>query len=104
MLLILGIMLNSDARVRADQERLAAAQARAREEDRELPPQERGWRDVDRLLRMLKMDQNALNVSIHRARQQLSATGLEGAAGIVETKRGKRRLGTDRFEIVRLED
>jgi hypothetical protein len=78
--------------------------ARAREEDRALPADARGWRDVDRLLKMLRMDNNALNVSIHRARQQLAATGLEGAAGIVETRRGQRRLGSDRFEIVRLED
>ncbi|MCB9650300.1 MAG: FHA domain-containing protein [Deltaproteobacteria bacterium] len=78
--------------------------ARARAEDHHLAPEERGWRDVERLLKMLRLDSNALNVSIHRARQQLANTGVEGAAGIIQTRRGQRRLGTDRFEVVRLED
>lgn len=78
--------------------------ARARLEDASLAPSEQGWRDVDTLTRMLKLDANALNVSIHRARQQLASTGLEGAAGVVQTRRGRRRLGTSRFEVVRLED
>ena len=77
--------------------------ARARVDDADKPPSEQGWRDVDSLVRMLKLDPNALNVSIHRARQQLGRTGLEGAAGVVQTRRGRRRLGTARFEIVPLE-
>lgn len=76
--------------------------ARARWEDRGRDVKDRGWRRVDEVLRMLRVDQNALNVAIHRARQQFAALGLEGAAGIVETARGRRRLGTDRFEIVAL--
>lgn len=78
--------------------------ARARQEDKALPPDERGWRSVDELTRMFKIDRNALNVATHRARQQLAATGLEGAAGVVQTRRGQRRLGTERFEIVALEE
>lgn len=78
--------------------------ARARLEDADAPPRERGWRRVEQILRMLKIDQNTLNVSIHRARQHLASTGLEGAAGVIETRRGYRRLGTDRVEIVRLEE
>lgn len=76
--------------------------ARARAEDAEQPAADRGWRNVDDLQRMLRIDSNALNVAIHRARQQLAATGLEGAAGVVQTRRGQRRLGTDRFTIVPL--
>ena len=76
--------------------------ARARLDDAHKPAGEQGWRDVEALTRMLKLDPNALNVSIHRARQQLARTGLEGAAGVVQTRRGRRRLGTSRFEIVRL--
>lgn len=76
--------------------------ARARLEDAHEDPRNRGWRTVDDLLRMLKIDQNTLNVSTHRARQHLSSTGLEGAASIVETRRGQRRFGTDRVQIVRL--
>jgi hypothetical protein len=74
--------------------------ARARLEDAHLPPDQRGWRDRDRLLRMLRMDANALNVAIHRARQQLCAAGVDGGAGIVQVQRGQRRLGTDRFQLV----
>jgi hypothetical protein len=74
--------------------------ARARLEDAHLPPDQRGWRDRDRLLKMLKMDANALNVAIHRARQQLLAAGVDGGAAIVEVQRGQRRLGTDRFQLV----
>jgi hypothetical protein len=73
--------------------------ARARRADAERSVGERGWIDRDELLRMLSIDANALNVAIHRARQQLLAAGIEGAQGIVEVRRGHRRLGTDRFEI-----
>lgn len=74
--------------------------ARARLEDGHLPPDQRGWRDRDRLLKMLRMDANALNVAIHRARQQMLAAGIDGGAGIVQVQRGQRRLGTDRFQLV----
>lgn len=74
--------------------------ARARREDAELPEADRGWRSRDRLLKMLRMDANALNVAIHRARQQLLAAGVDGAAGIVQVRRGQRRIGTEHFSIV----
>ena len=77
--------------------------ARARAQDAGLPVQDRGWRTLPELSRMLRLDANAINVAIHRARQQLASAGLEGAAGIVEVKRGRRRIGTDRFEITALE-
>ena len=76
--------------------------ARARKEDEALSPSDRGWRDRNQLERMLAMDSNALNVAIHRARQQFLAAGVSGAAGIVEVRRKKRRLGLDRFRIVSL--
>jgi hypothetical protein len=60
----------------------------------------RGWRPTGWLTKALKMDDSAVNVLIHRARHQLASAGVEGAAGIVEVKRGQRRFGTDRFEIV----
>lgn len=75
--------------------------ARLRADDAARPPDVRGWVERDRLLRMLKLDTNALNVAIHAARSGLSAAGLVDAAGIVEVRRGQRRLGTDRFEVVR---
>lgn len=78
--------------------------ARTRSADAELPGSEQGWVDRDRLLKMLGVDANSLNVSIYRARGQLAAAGLEGAAGIVEVRRGARRIGLDpeRMEIVPL--
>ncbi len=74
--------------------------ARARAADRELAPERRGWRDREVLERQLRLDANALNVAIHRARAQLAAAGVSGAAGVVEVRRGQRRFGSDRFSIV----
>jgi pSer/pThr/pTyr-binding forkhead associated (FHA) protein len=62
-----------------------------------------GWVTRDRLLKMLRMDVNGLNVAIHKAREQLLAAGIEDAAAIVEVRRGQRRFGTDRFEVLPLE-
>jgi hypothetical protein len=76
--------------------------ARARTGDTHLPPEQRGWRDREELERMLAMDANAMNVAIHRARQQLSKAGVSNAAGIVEVRRKQRRLGTDRFQLTKL--
>lgn len=74
--------------------------ARARLEDEGLPADQRGWRDRELLERKLAVDSQALNVAIHRARHQLSQAGVHNAAQIVEVKRRKRRLGTDRVQIV----
>jgi hypothetical protein len=77
--------------------------ARARRRDAERPIDDRGWLDLSALSRMLKVDANWIYVATHRARQQLSAIGCQGAAGVVEVSRGKRRFGTDRFEIATLD-
>jgi hypothetical protein len=76
--------------------------ARLRAEEAELPASERGWTDREELLKMLGMEANAVNVAIHRARQQLLAAGVEGAAGVVEARSRSRRFGSDRIEIVPL--
>jgi hypothetical protein len=78
--------------------------ARARQADAELALAEQGWIDRDRLLKMLGLDTNALNVGIYRARGQLSAAGIDGAAGVVQVRRGQRRFGLepDRFEVTSL--
>lgn len=73
--------------------------ARLRQKDAEiseLPAAEQGWVFVEALTRMLGMDQNALNVSIYRARRQLAKEGVLGAANIVERRvgTGQLRLGT----------
>ena len=73
--------------------------ARARKDDMGLPVDQRGWRDRDELERQLGLHGNSLNVAIHRARQQLSEAGVQGAARLVEVRPRQRRLGTDRFQI-----
>jgi hypothetical protein len=75
--------------------------ARQRTEDAALPPSEQGWIERDDLLKMLGLDSNALNVAIYRARRQLQAAGVEGAAGVVEVRRGQRRIGLtpDRLDV-----
>lgn len=78
--------------------------ARARLEDEALPPSQRGWREVRRLNEMLRTDANWVYVATHRARAQFSSAGIQGAAGIVEVRRGSRRLGIERFEIVSLDE
>ncbi len=75
--------------------------ARLREQERELEESERGWVDRTALLSMLGIEGNTLDVAVFRARKQLLEAGLEGAARIVEVRRGFRRLGTDRFRIER---
>lgn len=77
--------------------------ARAAAEDRDLPPDSRGWRYLEDLQRMLAVDANALNVGIHRARKQFRAAGIVDAANIVEVRRGQRRIGTMRFRIIPLD-
>jgi hypothetical protein len=73
--------------------------ARRRLEAADRPPDERGWVEREQLARMLRVDRNHLNVAIYRARQQLAEAGVAGAAGIVEVRRGQRRIGTDRLII-----
>ena len=41
-----------------------------------------------------------LDVAIHRSRRRLEMAGVLGSAGIVEVRRGERRFGTDRIQIV----
>jgi hypothetical protein len=69
--------------------------ARRRLADAAEPLAEQGWVDRDQLLRMLQLDANGLNVAIYRARGQLAAAGLLDSAGIVEVRRGQRRIGID---------
>ena len=69
--------------------------ARLRLEDHNEPSSEQGWVDRETLQRMLGMDSNALNVAIHRARKQIAKAGFEGAANIVEVRRGHRRFGVE---------
>lgn len=78
--------------------------ARARQKDRDMEPAEMGWCYRDDLIRGLRIPENQFNVAIFRARQHLSRAGVIGAKSVVERRRGSTqlRLGTDRFDIVRL--
>lgn len=67
--------------------------ARARMKDADEPPAEQGWIDRDELLRMLRVDVATLDMLVHRARRQLAKEGVRGATGLVEVRRGSRRIG-----------
>ena len=77
--------------------------ARLREEDAANPERsasEHGWVGVDRLLKMLRVDENKLNVDVHRARKRVASIGVDGAAGVVERRPTKQmRLGPVRVAI-----
>lgn len=77
--------------------------ARARLQDADAPEGSRGWVYVDELLRGLRLDDNTLNVQLHRARRQLADAGVERAAALVERRPSTRqiRLGTDNVRVVR---
>lgn len=77
--------------------------ARQRLAEAELPEEERGWVDRDTLCRMLAVDPLKLNVDVCRARKQLAATGVLGAAEIVARRAttGQLRLGAARILVER---
>lgn len=73
--------------------------ARLRLAHSERPPAERGWVDRHTLLKMLRVGRNSLNVSIHRARQQLADCGVRDAAEVVGVRKDLRRFGTDNVVV-----
>jgi hypothetical protein len=78
--------------------------ARARLSASAKPPADRGWLERDELCRMLATDELRLNVDVCRARKQLSALGIQGAASIVERRVGTGliRLGVERVDVRRM--
>jgi hypothetical protein len=54
---------------------------------------------------MLKIDDNHLNITIHRARVQFSHLGVIDAASLIERRSSTRqlRLGVGRIELVLLD-
>ena len=78
--------------------------ARQRLADRALdavPPEEQGWIYTDDLQQRLRTFDNKIYVWIHRARQQLSKLGVDGAGQLVERRpdSGQMRLGVEQLEI-----
>jgi hypothetical protein len=67
---------------------------------------EQGWIRQDDLLRMLRMDENHLNISVHRARTQLGRLGVADAASLIERRSGIRqlRVGIRELELVPIDD
>lgn len=78
--------------------------ARARVADADAPVSMRGWTDRDELSKKLNMEVARLNVEIFRARKQLAALGVQGAARLVERRAGTHeiRIGVAELEVVRL--
>ncbi len=81
--------------------------ARRRLADRRagLSEADQGWTALDDLLRMLNMGESHLNISIHRARTQLSRAGVVDAASLIERKPRTRRvrIGVADFDIALLD-
>ncbi|MCA9637378.1 MAG: FHA domain-containing protein [Myxococcales bacterium] len=65
---------------------------------------EEGWIRQDELGDMLRMSDNHLYITIHRARAQLGELGVADAAGLVERRPGTRqlRLGVADLELIML--
>ena len=68
--------------------------ARARTRDAHLPASSQGWVYRDELMRDLRLDDNALNVAVHRARKQFASAEISEAARIIE-----RRIQTGQLRI-----
>lgn len=66
--------------------------ARARLADQAMPEGERGWRYTSDLLRALRMSDNQLYVSLHRARREFGALGLDEATQLVERRPTTRQI------------
>ena len=75
--------------------------ARAWMEDEHTGDAERGWRYATDICRMLGIAERALNMQVFRARQQLGAQKVAGAASVIERRpgTGQLRIGTGQIEI-----
>ncbi|HRI65881.1 MAG TPA: FHA domain-containing protein [Polyangium sp.] len=64
----------------------------------------RGWVDRDTLCRGLEMDPMKLSVEIYRARKQLAALGIQGAAGLIQRRVGTHeiRIGVPNVQVLKL--
>lgn len=84
---------------------LLLARRRLADRDVGMADDEQGWIRQDELLRMLRMDENHLNISVHRARAQLGRVGVTDAASLIERKSGVRqlRIGVRALELMPLE-
>lgn len=72
--------------------------------DPSLPPAEQGWLDVDRLCRMLGVDERTLNTWVYRVRRLFAEAGVLEPAAAISRRPGKMRIGSGRLVVGRLED
>lgn len=81
---------------------MLATLARARIADASAAVSMRGWIDREALCKKLNVDLGRLNVDIYRARKQLAAVGVQGAASLVERRPGTHeiRIGVSELEVV----
>lgn len=99
-------------RVQSDGESVAMGQlsafyllltlARIRQRDRGTTPvAEAGWAHRDDLTRMLRCQEQQLNVWVHRVRSRFSTKGFLDYAAVIERRdgSGQMRIGVDRFSI-----
>jgi len=84
---------------------LLLARRRLADQGAGVPGPEQGWVQLDDLLDMLRMQETHLNISIHRARTQLSRLGIIDAASLIERRpRMKRlRIGVSSIEVAPLD-
>lgn len=75
--------------------------ARRRLQDRRAPEPDQGWIRQDDLLAMLRISEDHLSISIHRARAQLAKAGIADAAALIQRRPGTRllRLGVADIEV-----
>lgn len=77
--------------------------ARARLQDTQLPEASQGWRYADELARRLDITPEVLKVYVYRARKQLQAAGVVGAAELIQRRPSSNqiRLGVSQITIHR---
>ncbi len=85
---------------------LVLARRRVADERAGVPAIDQGWVRQPDLLKMLKMDENHLSISVHRARAQLGKLGVVDAASLIERRPGARqlRIGAVQIELVALDE
>jgi len=71
---------------------LVLARQRVEDADNGVERGEQGWIYGDDLSRMLRLEDVRLNVQIFRARKELAELGVQGAAGLIERRKGSKKL------------
>lgn len=84
---------------------LTLARERVRDREQGVASSDQGWVYVDDFLKMVRMESEALNVAIFRARKELASFfDIADAGMVIERRPASRqiRLGTERVEIIKV--